>query len=192
MQINITYPPKKRARKFWKMCCFIFNICFVIAIISLPIINIWAGGKPWCVIALFGTYIIWSLLISPSLYELNRTYLSIKTFMDILLLLLGINLLLTDGNWGLFVIPIVSFAGLTICTILFFSDFNRQKHNAVPFVFITILCFVAGMIGMFNDLVTEKWVFVVLASLSLVTFVICTIFLRKSFFKDLKKQLNTK
>lgn len=192
MEIKLIYPPKKRRRKFWKMFSFIFNISFILAIIVLPVINIFVGGKAWSVIALFSIYMVWSTFISPSLYELNRTYQSIKQVLNILILLLGIDLLLTEGGWGLTVIPIVSFAGLIICSIMFFSDFNRQKHNAVPFVLITVSSIAAGIVGMFNDAVKVKWMFVVLASLGVTAFVVSIIFLRKTIFKDLKKQLNTK
>ncbi|MCQ2087028.1 MAG: DUF6320 domain-containing protein [Bacilli bacterium] len=192
MEIKVTYPPRKRRRKFWKVFSFIFNIFFVLAIIVLPLINIWAGGKAWSVVAIFGIYMIWSTFISPSLYELNRTYQTIKQVLNVIIMLILINLLLTDGGWGLTVIPIVSFGGLILCSIMFFSDFNRQKHNAVPFVLITISSIVAGIVGMFSDAIKVKWMFVVLAALGVTVFVISIIFLRKTVFKDLRKQLNTK
>ena len=192
MEIKVTYPPRKRRRKFWKVFSFIFNILFVLAIIVLPLMNIWAGGKAWSVVAIFGIYMVWSTFISPSLYELNRTYQTIKQVLNVIIMLILIDLLLTDGGWGLTVIPIVSFGGLILCTIMFFSDFNRQKHNAVPFVLITISAIVAGIVGMFNDAVETKWMFVVLAALGVTVFVISFIFLRKTVFRDLRKQLNTK
>ena len=192
MEIKITYPPKKSTHRFWRMCRLIYNICFIIAIIACPLINLWVGGKLWFIVAIFSAYAVWSLFISPSLYELNRTYVSIKSFLNIIILLILIDVLLVDGKYGLTTIPIVSFAGLIVCSVLFFSDFNRQKHNAVPFIIITILAFAAGLFGMFSDLIETKWMFVVLASLSLVAFVVAIIFLRKTIFIDLKKQLNTK
>lgn len=192
MEIKITYPPKKRAHKFWSVFCFIFDICFLITIITCPIVNILVGGKAWSVVAIFSVYIIWSSFISPSLYELNRTYQSIKLFLNILILLIGIDLLLTDGGWGLTVIPIFAFGGLIVCTALFFSDFNKQKHNALPYVLITILAIAAGLVGILNELVTTKWMFIVLASLGLISFIVSIVFLRKTVFQDLKKQLNTK
>lgn len=192
MEIKITYPPRRRAHRFWRVCCKIYNILFVIALFACPLVNIWLGGKLWCIVAIYGAYLIWSSFISPSLYELNRTYQSIKLFLQVLILLIGIDLLLCDGAWGLTVIPIVSFGGLIVCTALFFSDFQRQKHNAVPFVLITILSLAAGLFGMFSDLIETKWTFLVLTFLSLTVLIVSLIFLRKTILYDLKKQLNTK
>ena len=191
MEIKITYPPRKRLHQFKNVCRRIYNIIFLLALIVCPLINIWLQGTAWSVIVIFSLYLVWSSFVSPSLYELNRTYQSIKLFLDVLILLILVNVIFSRG-WGLTVIPIVAFGGLIICSTLFFSDFQRQKHNAVPFVLVALLCLGAGLFGMFSELVETKWMYVVLASLSLAALVVSLVFLRKTVWQDLKKQLNAK
>jgi len=191
MEIKIIYPIRRRRASFWKFCCKTYTLIFVLSLFICPFINIIVGGKAWSVVVLLSAYTIWSSFISPSLYELNRTSQSIKLFMSILLLLISIDLLIT-GGWGMFVIPIVSFGELIICSALFFSDFERQKHNAIPFLFVSILAFIAGTVGIFAPFVEIRWVFIVLASISFCVLVCTIILLQKTIILDIKKQLNTK
>lgn len=191
MEIKLVYPPKKRIHKFWRVFCFIYNIIFVTSLFVCPTVNIIVGGKAWSVIVLFSEYLIWSSFISPSLYDLNRTSQSIKLLLNILILLILIDVLIKTG-WGMLVIPIVSFVGLIACVALFFSDFERQKHNAAPFLLFSLLALGAGLFGIFAPSVDVKWNFYVLAGLSFVTIIVSLILLRKTIWLDLKKMFNSK
>lgn len=191
MEIKVIYPLKRRRHRFWKFCCMLYNWAFLISLFVCPFINIVTGGKAWSVVVIISEFLIWSSFISPSMFELNRTSQSIKLFLNILLLLVSIDLFI-EGGWGLFVIPIVSFGGLIACSALFFSDFNQQRHNAIPFILFATLALLAGLVGCFAPFVETRWVFIVLGSLSFGVLLVTLILLRRTVILDIKKQLNTK
>lgn len=191
MEIKVIYPVSKPRARFWKFVCNAYTLLFVLSIFICPFINFLVGGRAWSVVVIIAAYTVWSSFFYPSLFELNRTSQSIKLFVSILLLLISIDLY-SDGGWGFFVVPIVSFSELFICSILFFSDFERQKHNALPFLLVVILGLGAGLFGTFAPSIAVHWVFIVLASVSFLLLLLTIIFLRKTIILDLKKQFNTK
>lgn len=192
MQIKITYPVKKRRRNLWKLFCELYTILFITSIFVCPLVNLVVGGKLWCIVAVMGAYTVWVTFIYPSLFELNRISQFIKFLLCILVEILFIDVFLGLGDWGLFVVPIVSFGGLIIAAILFFSDFERQRHHAIPFILLTIASLAAGIVGICLEVVKIKWVFIVLASVALFFLITSIVTLRVSIIQDLKKKFNTK
>lgn len=191
MEIKITYPLVKRRSRFWKVFCFIYNILFVTCIFVLPLINYLCKGKAWSIIALFSIFAVWRIFIRPGQFEINMTNHTIRSIVYIMILLILIEILIS-GGWGIFVIPIVCFGGIGLTAILFLSDIEGQKHNSISFIFFLLICFAAGLVGIFLDIVEIKWVYIVLSGVSLAALIILIFVLKTTIIKDFKKKINVK
>lgn len=189
MDIKVTYPIGKRKNHFWIIFCRVITILFVVAAFVCVLINLATRVNQWSIVVVLAEYLIWASFISPSLYNLNRTSQLIKLLVWTLILLIGIEVFLY-GGWALFVIPIVSFGGLLLIALLFFSDFQRQKHQSIPFLFLIIICLIFGIVGIFASFAEVKWVYIVLASVSLALLIVCIATLKNSIILDLKKKFN--
>ena len=189
MEVKVTYPIGKKKNYFWNMFCKIISILFVVAAFVCVLINLATRGNQWSIVVILGEFLIWASFISPSIYNLNRISQFIKLLIWILILLIGIEIFLY-GGWALFVVPIVSFGGLTLIGILFFSDFQRQKSQSISFLFLIIICLIFGFVGIFAPLADQKWVYITLASVSLAWLIVCIATLKNSIILDLKKKFN--
>lgn len=191
MDVKIIYPHIKLRSRFWKVFCFIYNIIFLVCIFVLPLVNFLVKGKAWSVIALFSMFAIWRRFIIPSQFEINRTSETIKSLIYILILCTLIEIFIV-GGWAITVIPIICFAGIVIAFILFISDLEGQKHHGLTFIFFLLLCFTAGMIGIFSEATEEKWVFIVLASVSFAALATIILVLKRTIIEDFKKKISVK
>jgi len=191
MDVKSTYPTGKPKSHFWRIFCQIVTLIFLVSAPIAIIVNIFVGGPQWSVVVVLAEILIWASFLSPSPYNLNRISQFIKVLVSILILLIAVEVFI-KGGWGLFVIPIVSWSGLTVIGILFLSDFRRQKHQSIPFLFIIIVCLVFGITGTFASFAEVKWVYIVLVGVSLAWLIVCIVLLNKTIWTDFKKKINTK
>ena len=197
MNINITYPELSKKRATREKLIRILRLPFILSAFACPIVNIAVGGPAWSVVSLFGLYMIWNLAVAIDLIEYNRTSQFIKFITYSIIMLILIDTLLTpDSPWGTIVIPIVTFSGLVVAAVLFFTDFERQRHNLMPLLIIDILCLLAaaGMIIYIVESAVDMalWPYIVMGSVSLALLISLAFTLKGGFIAELKRRFHAK
>jgi hypothetical protein len=197
MNINITYPELSKKRATREKLIRILRLPFVLSAFACPIVNIAVGGPAWSVVSLFGLYMIWNLAVAIDLIEYNRTSQFIKFITYSIIMLILIDTLLTpDYPWGAIVIPIVTFSGLVVAAVLFFTDFERQRHNLMPLLIIDILCLLAaaGMIIYIVEYAVDMalWPYIVMGSVSLALLISFAFTLKGGLIAELKRRFHAK
>jgi hypothetical protein len=197
MNINITYPELSKKRATREKLIRILRLPFVLSAFACPIVNIAVGGPAWSVVSLFGLYMIWNLAVAIDLIEYNRTSQFIKFITYSIIMLILIDRLLTpDSPWGAIVIPIVTFSGLVVAAVLFFTDFERQRHNLMPLLIIDILCLLAaaGMIIYIVEYAVDMalWPYIVMGSVSLALLISFAFTLKGGLIAELKRRFHAK
>lgn len=197
MNINITYPELSKKRATREKLIRILRLPFVLSAFVCPIVNIAVGGPAWSVVSLFGLYMIWNLAVAIDLIEYNRTSQFIKFITYSIIMLILIDTLLTpDSPWGTIVIPIVTFSGLVVAAALFFTDFERQRHNLMPLLIIDIICLLAaaGMIIYIVESAVDMalWPYIVMGSVSLALLISLAFTLKGGFIAELKRRFHAK
>jgi hypothetical protein len=197
MNINITYPELSKKRATREKLIRILRLPFVLSAFACPIVNIAVGGPAWSVVSLFGLYMIWNLAVAIDLIEYNRTSQFIKFITYSIIMLILIDTLLTpDSPWGTIVIPIVTLSGLVVAAVLFFTDFERQRHNLMPLLIIDIICLLAAA-GMIIYIVKSAvnmalWPYIVMGSVSLALLISLAFTLKGGFIAELKRRFHAK
>lgn len=197
MNINITYPELSKKRATREKLIRILRLPFILLAFVCPVVNIAVGGPAWSVVSLFGLYMIWNLAVAIDLIEYNRTSQFIKFITYSVVMLILIDTLLTpDSSWGTTVIPIVTFSGLVVAAVLFFTDFERQRHNLMPLLIIDILCLLAaaGMIIYIVESAVDMalWPYIVMGSVSLALLTSFAFTLKGGFIAELKRRFHAK
>ena len=197
MNINITYPELSKKKATRAKLIRILRLPFIISAIACPIVNVAVGGLTWSIIALFGLNIIWNMFVAIDLIEYNRTSQFIKLITYSIIMLILIDVFITPTvTWGSFVIPIVTFSGLVVAAILFFTDFERQRHNLMPLLVIDIICFVAAVIMVlvikYQGLDMVLWPYITMGGVSLAILVSLMLSMKGGFFGELKRRLHSK
>ena len=191
MKINITYP--EVAKKNFKRRKFkeIMMWPMIILAIASVIVNLCVGGVWWWPVSLMGLYMIWRLLIDIDLVEYNRISQFIKMTIYSCILMFLIDYFLVSG-WALDVINIVSFGSIIISGVLFYTDFNRQKQNMLPILFLIIIAIIWSVVGLFSALEMKEWPLIVLGSVALLFLITIIIILRGDFIREIKSRLHVK
>ena len=206
MNINITYPKLSKKRATREKLIRILRIPFITAAIVCPIVNIAVGGPPWSVITLFGLFMIWNMAVAIDLIEYNRTSQSIKLISYSIIMLILIDTLLTpDYKWGSTVIPIVTFSGLIAIAILFYTNFERQRHNMMPLLTVDLICLAASAVMLFfinNALIYSEipddfadipmWPYIVMGSVSFAILGSLAFTIKGGLISELRKRLHFK
>lgn len=197
MNINITYPELSKKRATREKLIRILRLPFVLVAFACPIVNIAVGGPAWSAVSLFGLYMIWNLAVAIDLIEYNRTSQFIKFITYSIIMLILIDTLLTpDSPWGTTVIPIVTFSALVVAAVLFFTDFERQRHNLMPLLIIDILGLLAavGMIIYIVEYAVDMalWPYIVMGSVSFALLVSLAFTLKGGFIAELKRRFHAK
>ena len=197
MNINITYPELSKKKATRAKLIRILRLPFIISAIACPIINLAVKGSPWSIIVLFGLNIIWNMVVAIDMIEYNRTSQYIKFITYSIIMLILIDTLITPGiNWGSFVIPIVTFSALVVAAVLFFTDFERQRHNLMPLLIIDIICIVAAVIMIcviyYQEVDMVLWPYITMGGVSLALLVSLMLSMKGGFFGELKRRFHTK
>ena len=192
MKINITYPAVSKKIFQRKKFLRIMKWPLIVAALACVIVNITVGGPWWSIVALMGIYMFWSLVLNTDLVEYNRISQFIKTTFYSCILMFLIDTFLGDGGWALDVISIVSFTSLVISGILLYTDFNRQKQNMLPILFLILIALIWSTIGLFTALELQSWPLIVLGGLALLFLVTIIITLRGDFIREIKCRFHVK
>lgn len=193
MKMLNTYPPAKRQKIQKNRIIEYARWPFLMAAILLPIINLLTGTPWWSVIAVFGLWVVWNMLFATQLVEYNRISNTVKliTYTAILLLLIY---WLLDPKWEgvINVIAIVSFSGVTLLGILFFSNLHKQRHNLFPLLLFIVAVVAFGITGIIIWRGRASWEFITLLSTGVAFLVTTAIVLRKDLLREFAKRFHTK
>lgn len=193
MKMLNTYPPAKRQKIQKNRIIEYARWPFLMAAILLPIINLLTGTPWWSVIAVFGLWVVWNMLFATQLVEYNRISNTVKliTYTAIMLLLIY---WLLDPKWEgvINVIAIVSFSGVTLLGILFFSNLHKQRHNLFPLLLFIVAVVAFGITGIIIWRGRASWEFITLLSTCVAFLVTTAIVLRKDLLREFAKRFHTK
>ena len=191
MKLEITYPTAPRRRRALHRLTETVRWCFGFAALVCPVLNLCTGGRAWSVIVLWSLWMVWSNVFSPDLVEYNRISQLIKLIAQSCILLVLINLLLAPG-WAVEVVSIVCFSGLAAVSLLFFTDLERQRHNASPLLVFAALCLVGAVVGLAVWREETRWALAVLGVFALFSLAGCLYALGPDFWRSLKKYFHTR
>lgn len=192
MKIKITYPEVSKKLFQRKRFLSIIRWPLILAALACVIVNLIVGGVLWCVVAVMGIYMLWHLVLNTDLIEYNRISQFIKATIYSCILMFLIDTFLGDGGWALDVISIVSFSSLIISGVLFYTDFNRQKQNMLPILFLILIALIWSVVGMFTALELQSWPLIVLGGIALLFLATIIITLRGDFIREIKCRFHLK
>lgn len=191
MKIDIIYPKVPKGAFQRQKLLNVARWPMLAAAAACIIVNLAVGGKPWCLVALMGLYMLWSLVLSPALIEYNRISQTIKLLSCSCILMGLIDFFLISG-WALTVIPLVCLGGLATSGILFFTDLERQKQNMLPLLLLILGSLFASAAVLPLCKPSDRWVYIALGSLGVGLLIACIAVMGKGFFRELKKRFHTK
>lgn len=188
MQIKLTYPARTEKSKFLERAGTVLEWLSLIACVSCPIVNYFVGGKWWAVIVVWSVYAFWSLILSPDIVERNIISQTVKALLFIAVLLALIDYFLAPG-WAHFVIPILGSSGLLFTSAAYMIDFNRQRQNAMPMIWLFLYSLVFSEVS-FLGLIRLSWPVKVLGGLSCALIILGVIAFRADLALELKKRFH--
>ena len=191
MQIKITYPSISRGSGSRRRMLSVLRWPFIIAAITSVAVDICVDGPVWSPVAVFALYMAWSLIFSLDLVEYNIISQSIKTIVFTSILLTLIDIFIISG-WAKFVVPIVCFGGLVVCTVLFLAGLETHKHNMLPFVLFIVAALFGSAIGLTLWHEENYWPFIALGVASVIDLVMLIIVLGQDFMREMKRRLHIK
>lgn len=192
MHVKNTYPKITKVSRNRKRMLNIVRWPFLAVSVAAPIVNLWIGGPLWSILVILTLVIVWKMILSPDLVEFNRISQSIKVTVWSNILIAAVDLLFVNNRFALFVIPIVCFAGLTNCIVLFFTDLEIQKHNMLPlinFIFVSIIGSAIALYFYHNE---ENWPLIVLFCLSVLSLLSLIIVLGQDFKIEMQRRFHIK
>ncbi len=188
MKIEHTYPTlPKQNRIFLKIRNVMKYVFFIAALICL-MVNFFTKGKAWSLVAVWSIWMVWNLIFSPDIIELNLISQTVKLLFFTCVLLILIDVFLSSG-WAIFVVPIVAFSGLIMTAIFFFIDINSQIQNSMPMVWL-IVASLGAVIYFYFRSPSINWPLIVLGGVALSMLLVC-IFFHEAFMLELKKRFHT-
>ena len=113
----------------------------------------------------------------------------IKGLVYVIIMLTLIHYILAPG-WAEIVIPIVCFGGIVLSAILFFTDFERQKHNLLPMLLLTFASLIASVVFLSAFEETRNWEMIVMCAVSSTLLIVLAITLGSEFIKELKRRFH--
>ncbi len=193
MKIKNTYPPAPKKTLQRRKLLNILRGPFLFAGIVCPIVNYLVGGKQWSVIVIISLIMVWKLALSIDLVEYNRISQFVKAVAGTCCLLFAIDLVF-GLEWAIImdVIPIVAFGGIIGSSVLFFTDFERQKRNIFPMLFLIFFCLVASIIAISILGENSRWALFVMGGVALAQLIAIIISLGGEFFRTLRRRFHLK
>lgn len=161
------------------------------AALICPVLNLVTGGKAWSIVVLMGLYMAWVLVLSPDLVEYNRISQCIKLITCSCVLLALIDIFLAPG-WAIEVVPIVCFAGLAVCGVLFFTDLERQKQNMLPMLLLILLALAGSIVGLSLWHEESRWALAVMGVFAFSLLTACAAILGHGLLREFRRRFHTK
>jgi O-antigen ligase len=191
MKVKITYPSVGKRKIHRRKFLNVLRWPLLLAVIGCPIVNLIVGGKPWSLIVLMSLYMLWTLVLSPDLVEYNRISQFIKLLVDAVILLVLIDVFLSPG-WAITVVPIVSFGGLIVSGVLFFTDLRRQRQNMLPLLLLIFFSILGSGIALSVWHERNRWSLYVLGGIAVALLLVCILLLGRDFLRELHRRFHIK
>lgn len=188
MDFEIIYPKIKKQSLAMLRLRYVMGLIFLAASVACVVVNLAVGGKAWSVIALWGMYMAWMLVLRQPLVERNLISQGVRLAVMTGILLVLIDRLIYPG-WAAFVVPIVSYAALIVLAILFFVNVSKQRHNVMPLIILTVLVIVGSTVAMFVFSET-RWPMIVLAATAAVLLIATVFILKTRLISELVKRFH--
>ncbi len=192
MHVKNTYPKITKVSHNRKRMLNIVRWPFLAVAVAAPIVNFCTGGPLWFIIVILTLLAVWKMVLSPDLVEFNRISQSIKITVWCSIMLAAIDFLLVNNFFAMFVIPIVCFAGLASCIVLFFTNLETQKHNMLPLINFIFASIIGSLIALHFYHGAYSWPLIVLLSLSLLFLLSLIIVLGQDFKIEMKRRFHIK
>lgn len=159
---------------------------------AAPIVNLCIGGPHWWILVILTLLVVWKMILSPDLVEFNRISQSIKIVVWSSILIAAVDLLFVNNSFAIFVIPIVCFAGLANCIVLFFTNLETQKHNMLPLINFIFVSIIGSLIALhvYHDI--ENWPLIVLLGVSVLSLLSLIIVLGQDFKIEMQRRFHIK
>jgi lipid-A-disaccharide synthase-like uncharacterized protein len=192
MHVKNTYPKVTKVSRDRKRMLNIVRWPFLAVAVVAPIVNLCIGGPLWCILVILSLWIVWKMVLSPDLVELNRISQSIKATVWSSILIAVVDLLFVNNHFAIFVIPIVCFAGLANCIVLFFTNLETQKHNMLPLINFIFASIIGSLIALHFYHGRGDWPIFVLLGLSVLSLFSLIIVLGQDFKIEMKRRFHIK
>jgi len=189
LHINITYPKPQKRRSHRSIIINVGKDLFLLSSLLCAVINIWSGGKAWSVIVIWSLYMIWTLLVSPDMIEYNRISQFTKAIVQSCILLVLIDISIISG-WASNVVSIICFGALIAVCLLLYSDFERQRHNLLPIILLSVLSLIISAVMIISK-GTIRWQVPVTCTLSFTVLIVCIKTMGSNIKSELKKMFHT-
>ncbi len=188
MNIKVVYPAKNIRRDLRRNAIFYAKWPFILAAIATLVVNLLVGAPYWSAIALWGLWMVWSFVFTPTLIEHNRTSIAVKTSINTTIMIVIIYFVFP--TWpGIEIAALVVGGGLILTATLFFTNVSRQRQNVFPLlIFLLIAVVFAGVALFFRSEKPLGWAMIVAISLAAAIFLSTAIILRINFWRELKKR----
>lgn len=190
MQIKITYPKPQKKKSHRGLVIEIGRNLFLLAAVLCAAINIWAGGKAWSVIVIWALYMAWSLLVHPDMIEYNRISQFTKAIVQSCTMLVLIDVFITSG-WAANVVSIICFGSLIAVCLLLYTDFERQRHNLLPVILLSILSLTVSAVLVIIQKGKVSWQVPVTFVLSFAVLAACMKTMGENIRSELRKMFHT-
>lgn len=192
MHVKNTYPKITKVSPNRKRMLKIVRWPFLGVALASLITNLCVGGPFWSILVILSLQVVWKMILSPDLVELNRISQSIKVVFWSSILLAAVDILLVNNRFALFVIPIVCFVGLANCIVLFFTNMETQKHNMLPLIIFIFVSIIGSLIALHFYREKTSWPFIVLLALSCLSLISFIIVLGQDFKIEMKRRFHIK
>lgn len=189
MKVKNIYPPEVKKTFQRRKMLNVLRWPYYLILIACPVVNFLVGGPYWFIVADVSVFALWDMIFNLDLIEYNRISQFIKGVTYTLIVLTLIDVTLAPG-WAVTVVPIVCFGGLLISAILFYTDFERQKHNLMPLLLLTVAAIIASIICLSAFEETRNWEIIVMGVVSFCLLVALIITLGSEFIKELKRRFH--
>ncbi len=190
MNIKIVYPGVSRKNRTTPVMKVVTKWTFLITAYACLISNFYSGGKAWSIVVLWSLWLLWSLLFAPDMVEYNRISQASKALAYSCILLILINVLLAPG-WASFVVPAICFGGLILIAILFFTDFEKQRQNMMPMIWLlagSIFMIILSLAGWPE----MSWPMVAMGTTAFGILVLCFAVMGRNLLLEFKKRFHIK
>ncbi len=190
MDIKIVYPGVSRKNRTMPVMKVVTKWTFLVAAYACLISNLYSGGKAWSIVVLWSLWFLWSLLFAPDMVEYNRISQASKVLAYSCILLILINVLLAPG-WAAFVVPVICFGGLLVIAALFFTDFEKQRQNMMPMIWLlagSILMIIISLAGWPE----MSWPMVAMGTTAFGILILCFVVMGRNLLLEFKKRFHTK
>jgi len=189
LKVKTTYPmPSKRKLQRARLIGWMAGP-FLLAALICGVINLTVGGKAWSLIVIWSLYMVWTLAVSPDVIEYNRISQFTKLLWESCVLLILIDVLLVSG-WVLNVVSIVCFGGIIAVCALFLSDYERQRHNLLPVILLSVGALVGSVLSMVIIPGRVRWQVSVTAAISFAMLLVCLYGMRHDIKSELRKMFH--